>query len=272
MITLVLSLLAFGLATFALRQRRLLWGVVGVGAHSLALAGVYLSLAAPDVALAEAAIGFGLVTFVLLLALRRAGRLVVAATPTYPLLYQQGERVAGLEWEILKRLAQRLHRDLEILWVPRQEIPRLLEAEEADLAAGGFLPAQSEALPLSRALVPTRLVEVRLGPGPLGAVAGGRAADFLPPGGRRFEDEEALLSALARGSVGGAVVDLLRLRDWHFKGKIPEVQLSYFPDQLSFHFAVAPGEEETILAALEELLDELERTGELEELMRRYLR
>jgi uncharacterized MnhB-related membrane protein len=271
MTTLVLSLLALGLALFALRQRRLLWGVVGVGAHSLALAGVYLSLAAPDVALAEAAIGFGLVTFVYLLALRRAGRLVVAATPTYPLLYQEGERVAGLEWEILKKLAQRLHRDLEVLWVPREEIPRLLAAEEADLAAGGFLPAQSETLPLSRPLVPTRLVEVRVRPGPLGAVAGDRAADALPRGGRRFEDEEALLAALARGGLGGALVDLLRFRDWHLRGKLPEVELSQFPEELSFHFAVAPGEEEAILPALEELLDEMERSGALEDLLRRYL-
>lgn len=271
MITLVLSLLALGLAVFALRQRRLLWGVVGVGAHSLALAGVYLSLAAPDVALAEAAIGFGLVTFVYLLALRRSGRLIVAATPAYPLLYQEGERVAGLEWELLTKLAQRLHRDLEVLWVPRQEIPRLLRAEEADLAAGGFLPALSENLPLSRALVPTRLVEVRVGPGPLGAVAGDRAADALPPGGRRFEDEEGLLAALSKGGLGGAVVDLLRLRDWHLKGKIPAAQLSQHPEELSFHFAIAPGEEETILPALEELLSDLERTGELEELLRRYL-
>ena len=61
------SALTLALAVFALTQRQLLWGVIGVGAHSLALAGVYLLLAAPDVALTQAAIGFGLVTFIYLL-------------------------------------------------------------------------------------------------------------------------------------------------------------------------------------------------------------
>ena len=128
----LLSALTLALAVFALTQRRLLWGVIGVGAHSRALAGVYLFLAAPDVALTQAAVGFGLVTFIYLLALRRTGKLVVVAVETPPLLYQEGQRVAGLEWEILSRFGRHVHQDVEVLWVPRKEIPRLLRAGEAN--------------------------------------------------------------------------------------------------------------------------------------------
>ncbi|MGC9529520.1 MAG: hydrogenase subunit MbhD domain-containing protein [Candidatus Bipolaricaulaceae bacterium] len=194
--------LTLALAVFALTRRRLLWGVVGVGAHSLALAGVYFLLAAPDVALTEAAIGFALVTFVYLLALRRTGRLVVVATPAYPLLYPQGDGVAGLEWELLAHLARRIHRDLDVLWVPGAEVGRLLATGEADLAAGAFLPTSDEEgrLLLSRPLVPTRLVAARVGRGPLGAVRGDRAAAHLPRGGAG--------RGVPRGSAG-------RNASWH---------------------------------------------------------
>lgn len=271
MIVVLLSSLSFALAVFALTRRRLLWGVIGVGAHSLSLAGVYFLLAAPDVALTEAAIGFALVTFVYLLALRRTGKLVVAAAEAPPLLYTEGERAVGLEWEILERLSHRLHRDLEVLWVPRAEVSPLLGAGEADLAAGGFLPtSHEEDLLLSRPLVPTNLVMIRAGPGPLGAVAGDRGEEHLPRGGHTFEDPEALAAALAKGAVGGAIVDLLRLRGWHLRGRLGEAEVEPVEEGLAFRFAVAPGED-VVHQELRELLGEMEESGELEALIRRYL-
>jgi uncharacterized MnhB-related membrane protein len=268
--TLILaSLLTLALAIFALTRRRLLWGVVGVGAHSLALAGVFFLLSAPDVALTEAAIGFGLVTFVYLLAIRRTGKLVVVATPAYPLLYEQGEQIRGLEWEVLTRLAQHLHRDLELVWASRAEIAPTLTSAEAQLAAGGVILRAGEGFP-SRALVPTRLVLVRTGPGPLGAVRGDRGQDHLPPDGRLVEGPEELRRALAQGRVGGAIVDLLRLRDWHLAAGLDQAQVLPVEEELSFHIVAAPGEQD-LLQALGEVLGEMERTGELEELYRRYL-
>lgn len=272
MATGLLCALALALAAFALAQRRLLWGLIGIGAHALALAGVYFLLAAPDVALTEAAVGFGLVTFIYLLALRRTGRLVVAATEAYPLLYQETERVAGLEWEILSRFARWLHRDLEVLWVTRAEIPSLLAAGEADLAAGGFLPREEEKdrLLLSRPWLPTRLLEVRLGPGPLGAVAGTPGQDHLPPDAPTFEDQDALAQALARGELGGAVVDLVQLRHWLLSARWGDVDVRPLENDLSFRIAVAPGEEE-LHQALEEFLSNLERQGELAALVEEHL-
>lgn len=270
MATVLLCALTLALAVFALTRRRLLWGVIGVGAHSLALAGVYLFLAAPDVALTEAAVGFALVTFIYLLALRRTGRLVVAATEVYPLLYQEGDAVAGLEWEILERFGRWLHRDIEVLWVARADIPRLLAAGEADLAAGGFLPREGERVLLSRPLVPTRMIAVRTGPGPCGAVAGDRGQDHLPPGGPTYEDPEELASALARGELGGAVVDLLRLREWQLRDRVGEAGTAAVEEDLAFRFAVAPGEEE-VHQALEGFLGELEASGDLARVRERYL-
>jgi len=270
MTTALLSALTLALAVFALTRRRLLWGVIGVGVHSLALAAVYLFLAAPDVALTEAAIGFGLVTFVYLLALRRTGRLVVAASETYPILHQEGEQIAGLEWEILSRFGRSLHRDVEVLWAPRSEISRLLAAGEADLAAGGFLPRDGEIALLSSPLVPTRLVTVRSGHGPLGAVAGDRGQDHLPPEGRTYEDHEALVHAIAAGELGGAVVDLLRARQWFLEGRLRDAEMVPIED-LAFRFAVSPGEAETH-AALEEFLGGLSSSGELSTLVEEHLR
>lgn len=263
------SCLTLALAAFALTRRRLLWGVVGVGAHSLALAGVFFLLSAPDVALTEAAIGFGLVTFVYLLAIRRTGKLVVVATPAYPLLYQQGERIQGLEWEILTRLGRHLHRDLELIWTSRAEIAPLLRSGEAQLAAGGVIPRPGEGLP-TRPLVPTRLVLVKAGPGRVGAIRGDRGEDHLPAGGQLFPGPEELLQALAQGRIGGAIVDLLRLRNWHLAGRLSGAEVTPVQEDLSFHLVVAPGEEE-LAHALEEVLGEMEKSGELAELIRRYL-
>ncbi len=267
--TILFAALALALAVFALTQRRLLWGVIGVGAHSLALAGMYLFLAAPDVALTQAAVGFGLVTFIYLLALRRTGKLTVVAAETHPLLHQDGERITGLEWEILSQFARRLHRDLEVLWVPRAEIPRLLRAGEADVGAGGFLARYGEGLLLSRPILATRLATVRLGPGPVGAVAGDQGQDHLPPTGRTYEDHQELGGALARGEVGGAVTDLLHLHQWTLHGDVAPTETADH-GATAFRFALAPGETD-LLEALNELLAELEASGELAELVRRYV-
>lgn len=268
MMAVLLSVLALAAAVFALTRRRLLWGVLGVGTHSLVLAGLYLVLAAPDVALAQAAIGFGLVTFVYLLAIRRTGKLVVAACEVYPLLYPEGEGITGLEWEILVSFARFLHRELELVWVPRAEIPRLLESGEADLGAGGYLPRPGEKVLLSRPLVPTRLVTIRWGEGPLAAVAGDPGECRLPPGSPVFEDEETLVQAAEEGKLGGAVVDLLRLRGWLLRGS-PQGAVQTV-EETAFRLAVAPTEPE-VHRALEAFLEDMERTGQWKALLERYL-
>lgn len=270
MVTVLLAILAVLLVMFSLTQKRLLWGVIGVGVHSLVLAGLYLVLAAPDVALTEAAVGFGLVTFVYLLALRRTGKLVVAASPLYPLLYQEGERVTGLEWEILERFARWCHQDLELMWVPRTEIPSLVRSGEAHVGAGGFLTNDEDGLVCTKALVSTRLVRVRVRDGPIGAVAGEPGAHLVGLDGKLFEDASELTRALAHGEVGEAVIDLLRLQEWTMQNLFSSAETVVLPEEHSFAFVLNP-EDKELHASFSEFLAELERRGELSELVRRYL-
>ncbi|MFO8034869.1 MAG: hydrogenase subunit MbhD domain-containing protein [Candidatus Bipolaricaulota bacterium] len=268
-----LCVVTFGLAVFALTRRRLLWGVIGVGAHSLALAGVYLFLAAPDVALTEAAVGFALVTFIYLLALRRTGRLVVAATEAAPLLYTENEEIVGLEWEILQRFGRWLHLDVEVLWVPRSEMPRLLLSGEAELAAGGFVPGEGDReLSVTKPVVPTRMVRLQAPgrAGPTVAVRGDRGADLLPEGGQMVDGVDDVADAVEEGSAGGAVVDALRLWMWHLRGWGEGLEVSSVEEDLGFCMAVAP-ENEELGESLDAFLAELVASGELEELVRRYL-
>ncbi len=268
MTTVALSLLAFGLAVLALTRRRLLWGIAVLGVQSLVLAGLYFSLAAPDVALTEAAIGFGLVTFVYLLAIRRTGKIVVAAVACPPLLYPEGDRAAGLVWELLRLLGHRTHRELELRWVERDEVAGLLASSEADLAAGDLLPCSGERFPKVDVL-PTRILLVRGDTGPVGAIRGSREAELLPPGGRTFTRREALLSALEKGELGGAVVNLLELRALYLRGKLREAEVEPLEDA-AFSVLFAPDEGE-LARTLGEIVDELRRRGDWDALVRRYL-
>lgn len=69
----VFGILMLGAALFALHTSNLLSAVIAAGVISLLASIVYVLLAAPDVAMTEAAIGSGLTTIVFLLALKRIG-------------------------------------------------------------------------------------------------------------------------------------------------------------------------------------------------------
>jgi uncharacterized MnhB-related membrane protein len=67
----VFGLLMLGAALFALHTESLVSAVIAAGVISLLASIIYVLLAAPDVAMTEAAIGSGLTTIVFLLALKR---------------------------------------------------------------------------------------------------------------------------------------------------------------------------------------------------------
>lgn len=269
MVSLVLSLLALALAALALTRRRLLWGIAILGVHSLVLAGLYFSLSAPDVALTEAAIGFALVTFVYLLAIRRTGRIVVAAVECPSLIYWEGGRETGLIPEILEVLSARTHRELEIRWVERDEVRELLASSEADLAVGDIVPSSAEMDLPSVDLFPTRIVRVSLRPGREGAVRGSREAELLGKDKRLYPHRGALQRALERGEIGSAIVNLLELRSLYLRSGIREAEVTHLEDA-SFAMLFAPDEEE-LAASVAEILAELRESGRWDELLRRYL-
>jgi energy-converting hydrogenase B subunit D len=77
MFTIIASTLCVAMlvaALLALYHKRLIIGVIAAGAVSLTASVLFLLLAAPDVAMTEAAIGSGLSTIIFFYTLKRTGR------------------------------------------------------------------------------------------------------------------------------------------------------------------------------------------------------
>ena len=70
-IIIVLGVIMIAAAVLAIVQKNLLSAIIAAGAISLLASVLYLVLAAPDVAMTEAAIGSGLTTIVFLFALNK---------------------------------------------------------------------------------------------------------------------------------------------------------------------------------------------------------
>ena len=131
-------------AGVALLQTRRLSAIIGMGLFSLVLAAVYLLMHAPDVAITEATIGAALVTAIYVLAIRRTGRLTVVADEAPGLIAREGDRITGLEYEILDGFARRVGLDLSIQFVPLRRVRWLVAHQEADFGAGGMIPCADD--------------------------------------------------------------------------------------------------------------------------------
>lgn len=127
-------------AGISLAQSRRLSAIIGMGLFSLILAAVYLLMHAPDVAITEATIGAALVTAIYVLAIRRTGRLTIAADEVPRLIAREGDHIVGLEYEILEGFAQQIGLDLSVHFVPLRRVRWLVAHHEADLGAGGIIP------------------------------------------------------------------------------------------------------------------------------------
>lgn len=130
-------------AAIALLQSRRLTAIIGMGLFSFMLAAVYAFLHAPDVAITEATIGAALVTAIYILAIRRTGRLTVAADEVPGLIAREGHTISGLEYEILEGFAREQGLDLLVQFVPLRRIRWLVSHREADIGAGGLIPHQA---------------------------------------------------------------------------------------------------------------------------------
>ncbi len=75
----IFGAMMIGAAIFAVYSRSILSAIISSGVISLLASIIYILLAAPDVAMTEAAIGSGLTTVVFLLALRRIHAYAAAA-------------------------------------------------------------------------------------------------------------------------------------------------------------------------------------------------
>jgi len=140
----VLLLLLPIAAGYALTRRRRLDAIVGMAFFSLLLASVFFLSHAPDVAITEAAVGAALVTFIYVLAIRKAGRLTVVASEVPGLIERSGDRITGLEHEILERLAHGMGLDLAVQFVAREEVEAAILRGDADIGAGGLLTIEAD--------------------------------------------------------------------------------------------------------------------------------
>jgi len=246
------------IAVIALTQRRRLAAIIGMGLFSFVLAAAYLLLHAPDVAITEATIGAALVTAIYVLAIRRTGRLVVVADEAPGLLSREHEQIVGLEQEMLQGFARHLGLDLTIRVVPHDDVIGLLEAGEADIGAGGLVPASD--CPALR--IPPYLSTALFG------VARSQEEELRPV--TRYPGYYSDLPEYLQGDLGEAVIlDLSRFLDLTRSG-------------LSFPASerLAGDHAYTLLVArtrhdlhrdLSSYVERLRRTGQLDDMIARHV-
>jgi len=264
------------IAIFALTRRRPLGAILGMGVFSLLLAGVYLLSHAPDVSLVEMTVG---ATFLALyiLAIRKKGKLMVVGDETPFLLYQKGEDVAGLEYEILRGFAGEMGLDLEVLFVPRQQINRWLISEDADIGAGGVIPTASEKtnLLISDGYLETRLFHIsnRSAGGRVAGLSGSHAVETIEKKHAMAEPYayfSDLCAGVEHGEIAKCSVDLARFLAID-RQVLANYDIERDPEDLCYAFAVSPGERE-IYDGLDAYIERLRSSGELDAIIARYLR
>jgi uncharacterized MnhB-related membrane protein len=257
----VLLILLPVVAAFALLQRRRLTAVVGMGVFSLLLAAVYLLSHAPDVALTEAAIGAALITFVYVLAIRKTGRIVVVADEAPGLLYREGERIVGLEQEILAGFSRHLGFDLVVEFRPREEVEPTLLRGEADIGAGGIVSEGDARFFQTPPHLPTALFHLS----PTGEketppeirpakIFSGYFSDFL--------------DRTRAGQGTAAILDLARFEQIS-RLTLSGYEVTRLPGRYAYRFLVSR-EREHLYEQLVSYMKSLKEEGTLEDFVRRY--
>lgn len=245
-------------AAFALSQRRRLHAIIGMAVFSLLLASVFFLAHAPDVAITEAAIGAALVTLVYVLAIRKTGRLVVVACQAPGLIAREGDRIVGLEWEILKQLAETVGLDAVVRFVSHDEATAALLRGDADIGAGGLLADEVD----SRLVcVPGHLPTARFD------VIGPRDGTEAWPSDARPELAD-VIDAVRRRAPLSITLDLARFLALS-RYDLDAYAVRRRDGDPVYAFALSPTGER-LRASLVSLLDRLRTTGELDETIRRY--
>ena len=245
-------------AGFALVQRRRLYAIIGMAVFSLLLASVFFLAHAPDVAITEAAIGAALVTLVYVLAIRKTGRLTVAANEASGLLERAGDRITGLEWEILQRLGESLGLDVVAQFVSYQEIEEAVLRGDADIGAGGIIAAycSERSLKTSGHLKTARFAVA--GPGP----------ETSPKADSDFRgDVTDVIDAVRRGSRVSATLDLARFLALS-RHNLDAYDVQREEGDHVYTFVLPPSRRD-LHRRLEAILAELRETGELDAMIRR---
>jgi len=127
------------LALVALEIKNLLSSVIVLSAFSLVLSLIFYFLHAPDVAIAEAAIGSGFATVIFLIAIKKKGVLIMLTYPHSRFFYYDDKgRPAGFDYDILSLFARKLGIELEVKCVQdwQELIPQFISGKGDVIGAG----------------------------------------------------------------------------------------------------------------------------------------
>jgi len=135
-----------------------------LGAFSLVLSLVFYYLHAPDVAIAEAAIGSGFATVIFLIAIKKRGVLIMLTYPHSRFFYYDDKgQPTGFDYDILSLFARKLSIELEVRCVHnwRELIPQLTSGKGDVIGAGMTrLDERMEEISFSDGYFPIKIVIV----------------------------------------------------------------------------------------------------------------
>ncbi len=249
------------LAGIALTRRRRSAAIIGMGLFSLTLAGTYLLLHAPDVAVTEAAIGAALVTVIYVLAIRHTGRLVVAADEAPGLLAREEEEIVGLEIDILAGFARHSGLDLVVNLLPRREVEEAALRGEADICAGGIVAHNDARFLRTTPHLPTALIHLRR----TGIPSPGEGERCPPPHAGYFSD---LVDEVRAGRDLAVTVDLARFLALS-RHDLSGWAVERLPEEHAYSFLLS-GQRGDLHGKLAAHLDALQKSGDLDAMIRRH--
>lgn len=268
------------LAGAVLLQHRLLSAVILLGVFSLASSMICFLIGAPDVAVTEGAIGVAFVTFIYVLALSDQGKLHVITEEIPPFFYQEKSEIQGIEYEILEELADESNLDLEVEFVTHSDLTSRVSGLRDEILAGAFYQEYLSTLNLpttntyhqgSLAKIEDQKGTQRIGilaDMELKLVKNLQAKNVL-----RFNSLQDLVNAYNRQKISCFVADSARMsialnRINATRKKSSEVtQIG----EIDYTFAVSSSEIE-LQSQLNDLLQSMESSGKLEQILNRYLR
>ena len=277
------SLLLLALSVAVLLQDRLLNAVILLGVFSLVSSVIYFLIGAPDVAVTEGAIGVAFVTFIYVLALSDQGKLHVIAEEVPPFLFQEKGELQGAELEILQGFAEEINLELEVEFVGHQELTSLIGGRRADLIAGAYFPGYlaGEELSNSRGYNEGQLAKIHRstrGGGNLGILVETDLSelsevDINEKDLTRFSSLEEMVRAYNEGRIRGFIADSGRMSTALYRVNSPLRDKSEIVtlEEIRYGFAVSR-EEEDLLDRLNNYLTDLDRSGEIDELLSGYFR
>lgn len=277
LIFLLILLLALSLAV--LFQRRLLNAVILLGVFSLVSSIIYFLVGAPDVAVAEGALGVAFVTFIYVLALSDQGKLRVLAEEVPPFLYQEKGELQGFEQQILKEFARDMNLELEVEFVSHAELASETSNYRADLIGGAYFSEYEVPLELTETegYHQAEIARIELGSDKprIGFLTAMNLAQFTAGKGWEvtyFPTLDEMVKAYNRGDITGFVGDSGRLSTALKRLDAPLQRKSEITKlgRLEYRFGVTAGGED-LSEALDTYLDEMKQTGKLQELAEEHL-